>query len=113
MDDPTTSRFTFEDKYDVVKELGSGNFGVTKLVRDKSGGQLLAAKFMERGKSIDTNVEREILIHRTMTHPNIVKVSGETSYQQNTKQRAARPHQRLPSSPGSHRCPPKTFFLHP
>mmetsp|Transcript_7072 Transcript_7072/g.18257 ORF Transcript_7072/g.18257 Transcript_7072/m.18257 type:complete len:344 (-) Transcript_7072:315-1346(-) len=76
MDDPTTSRFTFDDKYEVVKELGSGNFGVTKLVRDKSGGELLAAKFLERGKSIDTNVEREILIHRTMTHPNIVKFKG-------------------------------------
>mmetsp|Transcript_6454 Transcript_6454/g.11780 ORF Transcript_6454/g.11780 Transcript_6454/m.11780 type:complete len:356 (-) Transcript_6454:187-1254(-) len=68
--------FSFEERYEVVKELGSGNFGVTKLVRDKQSGELLAAKFLERGKGIDTNVEREILIHRTMRHPNIVKFKG-------------------------------------
>ncbi|QDZ24611.1 serine/threonine protein kinase [Chloropicon primus] len=80
-DGPSTSPlagkgFNFGERYDVVKELGSGNFGVTKLVRDKEGGELLAAKFLERGERIDTNVEREILIHRTMSHPNIVKFKG-------------------------------------
>ena len=66
----------FSDRFEVVKELGSGNFGVTKLVRDKNGGELMAAKLIERGERIDTNVEREILIHRTMRHPNIVKFKG-------------------------------------
>jgi len=80
-DGPSTSplvgkALNFDERYEVVKELGSGNFGVTKLVRDREGGELMAAKFLERGDRIDTNVEREILIHRTMTHPNIVKFKG-------------------------------------
>lgn len=80
-DGPSTSpsaskALNFDERFEVVKELGSGNFGVTKLVRDKEGGELLAAKFLERGERIDTNVEREILIHRTMSHPNIVKFKG-------------------------------------
>ena len=80
-DGPSTSPlvgkgFNFAERYEVVKELGSGNFGVTKLVRDRETGELLAAKFLERGERIDTNVEREILIHRTMAHPNIVKFKG-------------------------------------
>ena len=67
-----------DDRYEVVKDLGSGNFGVTRLVRDKQTNSLLAAKFLERGDKIDHNVEREILIHRTMSHPNIVKFKAVT-----------------------------------
>ena len=53
-DDPSTSPVVskFDERFEVVKELGSGNFGVTKLVRDKHGGELLAAKFLERGERI-------------------------------------------------------------
>jgi serine/threonine-protein kinase SRK2 len=78
-DGPSTAQpvvSNFSERFEVVKELGSGNFGVTKLVRDKNGGELMAAKLIERGERIDTNVEREILIHRTMRHPNIVKFKG-------------------------------------
>ncbi|XP_074358302.1 serine/threonine-protein kinase SAPK3-like [Apium graveolens] len=62
-----------EEKYEALKELGSGNFGVARLVRDKKTNELLAVKFIDRGKKIDENVQREIINHRSLTHPNIVR----------------------------------------
>lgn len=41
-----------EDRYEPLKELGSGNFGVAKLVRDKNTNQLVAVKYIERGKKV-------------------------------------------------------------
>ena len=35
-----------------VKELGSGNFGVAKLMKDRSTGELVAVKFIERGEKV-------------------------------------------------------------
>ncbi|CAH9128201.1 unnamed protein product [Cuscuta epithymum] len=61
------------DRYEIVKDLGSGNFGVAKLVRDKSTKDLFAVKFIERGQKIDELVEREIMNHRSLKHPNIVR----------------------------------------
>ncbi|KAL6184704.1 hypothetical protein ACLB2K_046104 [Fragaria x ananassa] len=61
------------EKYEVVKDIGSGNFGVARLVRDKSTNELLAVKFIERGIKIDENVQREIMNHRSLKHPNIVQ----------------------------------------
>ncbi|GAX75067.1 hypothetical protein CEUSTIGMA_g2511.t1 [Chlamydomonas eustigma] len=60
------------DRYQFVRDLGVGNFGVAKLVRDVVTGDLLAVKFIERGDKVDKNVEREILNHRMLNHPNIV-----------------------------------------
>lgn len=62
-----------EEKYEPLKELGSGNFGVARLVRDKRTKELLAVKYIERGKKIDENVQREIINHRSLRHPNIVR----------------------------------------
>ncbi|KVH95231.1 Protein kinase, ATP binding site-containing protein [Cynara cardunculus var. scolymus] len=39
-----------EEKYEPLKELGSGNFGVARLVRDKKTKELFAVKYIERGK---------------------------------------------------------------
>ncbi|KAJ0790723.1 putative protein kinase CAMK-OST1L family [Helianthus annuus] len=61
------------ERYEVVKEIGSGNFGVAKLVRDKSTKELFAVKFIERGQKIDEHAEREILNHRSLRHPNIIR----------------------------------------
>lgn len=33
-----------QDKYEIIKDLGSGNFGQVKLVRDKQNHQLYALK---------------------------------------------------------------------
>ncbi|GAA0152777.1 non-receptor serine/threonine protein kinase [Lithospermum erythrorhizon] len=61
------------ERYEIVKDLGSGNFGVAKLVRDKLTRELLAVKFIERGHKIDEHVQREIMNHRSLKHPNIVR----------------------------------------
>ncbi|CAN4078096.1 unnamed protein product [Withania somnifera] len=62
-----------EEKYELLKELGAGNFGVARLVKDKKTKELFAVKYIERGKKIDENVQREIINHRSLRHPNIVR----------------------------------------
>lgn len=62
-----------EEKYEPLKELGVGNFGVARLVRDKNTKELLAVKYIHRGNKIDENVQREIMNHRSLTHPNIIR----------------------------------------
>lgn len=60
------------ERYQLVRDLGSGNFGVAKLMRDTTTGELVAIKFIERGERVDRNVERELCNHRMLNHPNIV-----------------------------------------
>jgi serine/threonine-protein kinase SRK2 len=61
------------DKYEAVKDLGSGNFGVARLMRNKVTKELVAMKYIERGHKIDENVAREIMNHRSLRHPNIIR----------------------------------------
>ncbi|XP_026398131.1 serine/threonine-protein kinase SAPK10-like isoform X1 [Papaver somniferum] len=61
------------DCYELVKDIGSGNFGVARLMRDKVTKELVAVKYIERGEKIDENVQREIINHRSLRHPNIVR----------------------------------------
>ncbi|KAI8548284.1 hypothetical protein RHMOL_Rhmol07G0262200 [Rhododendron molle] len=61
------------ERYEIVKDLGFGNFGVAKLVRDKWTREQFAVKFIERGQKIDEHVQREIMNHRPLKHPNIVR----------------------------------------
>ncbi|XP_073155601.1 serine/threonine-protein kinase SRK2A-like [Henckelia pumila] len=61
------------DKYEVVKDLGAGNFGVARLLRHKETKELVAMKYIERGHKIDENVAREIINHRSLRHPNIIR----------------------------------------
>ncbi|KAL3688772.1 hypothetical protein R1sor_015081 [Riccia sorocarpa] len=61
------------DRYELVKDIGSGNFGVARLMRDLRTGELVAIKYIERGEKIDENVKREIINHRSLRHPNIVR----------------------------------------
>nr|VDC95400.1 unnamed protein product [Brassica oleracea] len=61
------------DKYEVVKDLGAGNFGVARLLRHKETKDLVAMKYIERGRKIDENVAREIINHRSLRHPNIIR----------------------------------------
>ncbi|KAJ6413058.1 hypothetical protein OIU84_005963, partial [Salix udensis] len=37
------------DRYDLVRDIGSGNFGVARLMRDKVTKELVAVKYIERG----------------------------------------------------------------
>ncbi|KAL2893730.1 Serine/threonine-protein kinase SAPK2 [Bienertia sinuspersici] len=61
------------ERYDIVKDIGSGNFGVAKLVKDKWTNELLAVKFIERGQKVDEHVQREIMNHSSLKHPNIIR----------------------------------------
>ncbi|KAF5458200.1 hypothetical protein F2P56_022251 [Juglans regia] len=63
------------ERYERLKDIGSGNFGVAKLVRDKwsTVDQLYAVKYIERGQKIDEHVQREIVNHRSLKHPNIIR----------------------------------------
>lgn len=61
------------DRYELVKEIGSGNFGVARLMRNRASGDLVAVKYIDRGEKIDENVQREIINHRSLRHPNIIR----------------------------------------
>ncbi|KAK4802228.1 hypothetical protein SAY86_000431 [Trapa natans] len=61
------------DKYELVKDIGSGNFGVARLMRNKETKELVAMKYIERGRKIDENVAREIINHKSLRHPNIIR----------------------------------------
>ncbi|TYK27335.1 serine/threonine-protein kinase SRK2G-like isoform X1 [Cucumis melo var. makuwa] len=66
------------DNYEAVKELGAGNIGVARLLRHKHTKQLVAMKYIERGHKIDENVAREIINHRSLQHPNIIRFKKAT-----------------------------------
>jgi hypothetical protein len=40
------------DRYELVKDIGSGNFGVARLMRDKVTRELVAVKYIERGEKV-------------------------------------------------------------
>ncbi|KAF3682508.1 Serine/threonine-protein kinase SAPK2 [Capsicum annuum] len=61
------------ERYEIQKDIGSGNFGVAKLVKDKWSGELFTVKYIQRGKKIDEHVQREIMNHRSLRHPNIIR----------------------------------------
>nr|XP_010941849.1 serine/threonine-protein kinase SAPK10 [Elaeis guineensis] len=61
------------DRYELVRDIGSGNFGIARLMRDKKTRELVAVKYIERGEKIDENVQREIINHRSLRHPNIIR----------------------------------------
>lgn len=40
------------DRFEVVKDIGSGNFGVARLMRNKKTKELVAMKYIERGRKV-------------------------------------------------------------
>ncbi|XP_045810805.1 serine/threonine-protein kinase SAPK7-like [Trifolium pratense] len=62
-----------EKRYEVMHVLGSGYYGVTKLAKNIKTREHVAIKYIERGNRIDKNVEREIINHRSLSHPHIIK----------------------------------------
>lgn len=44
------------DRYELVRDIGSGNFGVARLMRDKQTGELVAVKYIERGEKVSSNL---------------------------------------------------------
>ncbi|KAL2348423.1 hypothetical protein Fmac_002423 [Flemingia macrophylla] len=70
---PTGAAVDITHRYDFVRDIGSGNFAVARLMRDKQTQELVAVKYIERGEKIDDNVKREIINHRSLRHPNIIR----------------------------------------
>lgn len=44
------------ERYEILRDIGSGNFGVAKLIRDKWSGELYAVKFIDRGLKVNVHV---------------------------------------------------------
>ncbi|KAA3462919.1 serine/threonine-protein kinase SRK2B [Gossypium australe] len=62
------------DKYELVKDIGSGNFGVARLMRNKETKELQIGNLLHFNfEQIDENVAREIINHRSLRHPNIIR----------------------------------------
>ena len=59
----------------VVGQLGTGRNGTMKLMRNKKTKALVAAKWVPRtqGGGLSKNTEREIVNHRKLVHPNIIR----------------------------------------
>jgi len=61
-------------KYEKVKDLSAGAFGFVQLARNKTSGQLVAIKFLERGPDkVTKHVGREIECHSNFCHPHVVQ----------------------------------------
>lgn len=56
-------------------QLGVGRTGTTKLMRDKRSNDLVAAKWVQHtaGETLSVQTEREIVNHRRLLHPNVVR----------------------------------------
>ena len=61
--------------YEFVTQLGVGSTGITRLMKDKRTGELVAAKWVPHtaGEMLSVQVEREILNHRRLLHNNVVR----------------------------------------
>lgn len=44
------------DRYDFVRDIGSGNFGVARLMTDKQTKELVAVKYIERGNKVSFGI---------------------------------------------------------
>uniref|UniRef100_A0A0A9CLG0 non-specific serine/threonine protein kinase n=1 Tax=Arundo donax TaxID=35708 RepID=A0A0A9CLG0_ARUDO len=42
------------DRYELVRDIGSGNFGVARLMRNRASGELVAVKYIDRGEKVGT-----------------------------------------------------------
>lgn len=40
------------DRYELVRDIGSGNFGIARLMRDRQTDELVAVKYIERGDKV-------------------------------------------------------------
>ena len=51
------------DKYEEVRDIGSGNFGVARLMRNRENGELVAVKMIERGHRVGLLCSLILFIH--------------------------------------------------
>jgi serine/threonine-protein kinase SRK2 len=63
----------YEDVGPSPRVLGTGSYGMTKLMRHKDSNERYAVKLIARGDQITDHVRREIVNHRSLCHPFIVQ----------------------------------------
>ena len=63
-----------QSKYKILKNINSGSYGQVQLAVDRTTGEQVAIKLMERGSKITKYVERELINHSHLLHPHIVQV---------------------------------------
>jgi calcium/calmodulin-dependent protein kinase I len=72
-----SDEFIFAKKYDLTDDvLGSGNYAVVKLARQKGNRHKVAVKCIDTSKISEKEkkiVEREVTIYRSLSHPNILQ----------------------------------------
>uniref|UniRef100_M4DTP7 Protein kinase domain-containing protein n=1 Tax=Brassica campestris TaxID=3711 RepID=M4DTP7_BRACM len=62
------------EKYEVVKDIGAGYIELGGLMRVKNSKELVAMKFIERGSKIDEGLVREIMKHKSLDHPSVIRL---------------------------------------
>ncbi|KAG8038190.1 hypothetical protein G9C98_006515 [Cotesia typhae] len=69
------SGFLFDERYNVLEELGKGKYGVVRRIVDKSNGSSFAAKFVRTIKAKDRQqVNDEINIMNMLRHPKLLRL---------------------------------------
>ncbi|XP_044588361.1 titin homolog isoform X4 [Cotesia glomerata] len=67
--------FLFDERYNVLEELGKGKYGVVRRIVDKSNGSSFAAKFIRTIKAKDRQqVNDEINIMNMLRHPKLLRL---------------------------------------
>lgn len=67
----------FNDRYEVLEELGKGRYGVVKRVVERSSSTSFAAKFVRTIKSKDREqVREEIKIMNMLRHPKLLLLAA-------------------------------------
>ena len=68
-----------QEKYEIIKDLGAGNFGQVKLVRDKQGHQLYALKLIPLNRlslKEKNNALNEVRLLASFDVPALIKYEG-------------------------------------
>ncbi|XP_023915745.1 serine/threonine-protein kinase SRK2A isoform X2 [Quercus suber] len=68
------------EKYKQVEYLGYGSFGEVWLVENKKTTELFAMKCIRRGHQIDKYLAREIIIQKSLYHPNVIQFKEARYY---------------------------------
>ncbi|RZS05786.1 hypothetical protein BHM03_00036340 [Ensete ventricosum] len=56
------------DRYELVRDIGSGNFGIARLMRDKQTRELVAVKYIVRGEKVGWSSVRGFSIWFQVCH---------------------------------------------
>lgn len=67
----------FRTRFDTLKELGKGRFGIVYKVVEKDSGVIMAAKIIKCIKAVDRKkVQEEIKIMESLQHPKLLQLSA-------------------------------------